>query len=125
MEDHQAKYFKEAMTHIASDEYGIAFFKFLNTRCNFQNSSITRTADGKVDTDAMIMKEANRNLWLEIRNYLPKEKLALIELDAAIHVPQPAENKSLENTSIWTKTHQMLAQRTPQLPPPLWEPETP
>lgn len=76
----KAKELKDrAIRHIASIPEGRIFLHILMDECGFNKPSIYKDAQGSIDVNAIIINEAIRGLYLQIRNAIPKDKLREIE----------------------------------------------
>lgn len=102
--------------HVTADEVGVELMRCIMNECGFLKSSIAFDSNGAVSTDKMLMMEANRNLWLRLREFIPVEKLAQIELKTTISAPAKAAITP-ERTSKWQKMNQALA----GMNQPIWE----
>lgn len=66
---------RAAMSRMLEAEGAIDFMQNLMADCGYQNSF----APYAKDPQALVYCEAQRNIWIKIREYIPREKLILIE----------------------------------------------
>lgn len=76
-----AKALKQCYAQVAAAPGGIEVLQHLMTQCGYQDASITFNLDtGEAHYHNTIYNEARRNIWLTTRQYIPHDKLILIEL---------------------------------------------
>lgn len=70
----------KAVRHIASIPEGQIFLNILMRQCGFHEPSIVQSLQtGEVNTNATIVNEAIRGLYVQFRRMIPPEKLKEIE----------------------------------------------
>ncbi len=65
---------KEIMKNSFSDANGIMFLKYLKTLCFWAEQDIN------INSDILLYKKGRRDIWAIIRNVIPKDVLAKIEI---------------------------------------------
>jgi hypothetical protein len=75
-----AKELVRTMAIVAKTEAGIRLLQHIMHECGFQSASaMFNQKTGEVVASAMIYNEARRNIWLELRKWIPADRLVLIE----------------------------------------------
>ena len=80
LQDRMTDMQKKAVSHIASIPEGRIFLNILMRKCGFQEPSIVQNLQtGEINTQALLVNEAIRGLYLEVRKMIPTEKVKEIE----------------------------------------------
>lgn len=75
------KAIKQTISRVASTDDGLQFFQYLVMELGlFQPSISADQQTGEINVNCTIYNEAKRDVWLRLRQLLPYNKLAAIEL---------------------------------------------
>ena len=70
---------KRVIQDVAITPEGKAFFFWLMKTCGYQSSSIALDKDNKIDKDGLLINEALRRMYLNVRTLIPTHILPEIE----------------------------------------------
>lgn len=70
---------KRVIQDVAVTPEGKAFFFWFMKTCGYQSSSITLDEANKIDKDALLINEALRRMYLNVRAFIPRHVLPEIE----------------------------------------------
>ncbi len=76
----QHKIFLNAMKHMAEQTSGQIVFRAMMNMLDFKGPTCVRV-DGVLDTQSMLWNECRRNVWAELREYIPVHLRNEIEKD--------------------------------------------
>lgn len=75
------KALRQMMSRVARTDAGLLFFQYLANELGLFSPSIAADLQtGEININCTIYNEAKRDVWLRLRQLLPYEKLAEIEL---------------------------------------------
>lgn len=92
-----AKGIKKAIQDIAITPSGKLFFHWLMKECGFTASSIAYGKDDKIDKDGLLINEALRRMYLNMRKHIPNHILPEVEyLEVSKHIVEQMKLKKGE-----------------------------
>lgn len=68
------------MARVLNTAEGIAVFRRIKDLCGYQDPSVCMNGQGSLDPYMTNYNEARRDIWLELRKFISRENLILIEL---------------------------------------------
>lgn len=86
------KAIQDCIEEIANTDAGIVFLQYMHAICGYSRPSVVLDATGKVEHEATLANEARRLLYIEMRKYIPREKLIAVELPD-LDSPKPIQDK--------------------------------
>lgn len=91
---------KETLERICEQPHGIVFLQILHKMCGFAASSIVLDDSGRIEPQATFNCEARRALYLQLRKFIPREQLVLIELPDLADPKQKVNRTNGENEDV-------------------------
>jgi len=80
----QAAEIKSLFVRVAETPDGQALFRHLCKFLGYKQSTLTLKSNGETAFDLMVMKETQRNVWIELRKNFPLHLRNLIEEDTDV-----------------------------------------
>lgn len=66
-------------------EHGLTVFRHIMYICGYQSPSVVANSQtGEINIHSTVYNEARRNLWLTLRQYIPQDRLTLIEIQQTV-----------------------------------------
>ncbi len=74
------KKLKEIIGEVSGTDSGLLFLRYLMNTCGYQSPEILVNKDGQPMPEAMLYNSARRDVYVELRKFIPKEALIKLEI---------------------------------------------